>query len=1226
MRIYTKKILSIFLALAMLLTMFPASAVKAEETTQTVACSKVAASGGQSGIPENTYLVAVGGEGTGTSTTGSNAGAAYISGETASSSSTILGGARRAGIGFDLSEFDIENPDLISNAAVTINVQSVNGNMEDSSKFWTKAGLFAVDASYYDNISADESSYPAKNGDYSQTATVYCDEQIANNEAGLGVKTFNVTDWIRAALKAGDTKAVFRLQTVIAGWYFYYTGDNAPTLSITTITAQDAVERAAAGLSLPQNAIFNLALPTEGKYGTAISWTSDHPEIIAADGTVTRPSEDTAVVLTAKVKLGTAETEKTFTVTVKAGGSTGYYLMSYTNSEESTALGSSLHLAYSQDGKDYTALNSNTGICFANNAGGQKNSSPNGLKNLYIFQKADGTYGLAATNVSAQKYIYVFDSDNLVDFTNERKLAVNTNVIKDLQVERQGNGYKIYWSDGITQYGAFTDDLQTVNSQGAEAYNVEYRSVSGSLPEGAEVGNIFEVSKDTYEYVMDRLGIVKNTGMKPVEVNVQVGETVDLQKALPEKVTAEYNDGSTKDMSVEWNTSDLEQIDLSKEGTYRITGTVGQTQYPNPFIAQRADPCILKGNDGYYYFTASYPMLGGNDKDGYDKIVLRRSETIAGLASAKEITIWDCDDTTDEFRYIWAPEIRLVNDQYYVFYTSSVTSDSVWSIRPHVLKCTNPADIMNPSSWEKKGVMQAVSGDTKAFSGFSLDMTVFENNGRWYVVWAQTDGFSSLFIAEVDKDEPWKCISEAVKISIPEYSWERVNENVDEGPSVIKNGNGTIYLAFSASGTGPEYCVGLLSIDENADMLDASAWKKQAYPVLTSSDVPGEYGPGHNSFTEDEEGNPIFVYHARGEACYKDQCEWANQGPLYDPCRDARLKRVHWSADGAPILKMSYEEELAEENKTVTATITVSDDRNPSGSDVEKVKADLEKISLEKSNYELTAGDTAAITVNYPEGFEAALTASGLKAETTYSGQNAFVTVDKTGKITAVAAGTATITVKVTLNDAEATSKILSAAVTVKAKPGNQDGNNQGGSGSGSDTDTTPAKIQLSITKAISLGVGGSVKLTATVTNKAGENLKNQKITWSVDKKGKNAASVNKSGKVTAKKTGTATITAKTSNGITAKLKITVKKKPTKITITSPKKKTATLKKGKTLKIKTKLTPSKAASYKLTYTSSKKKVASVSALGVVKGLKKGTTTITVKTYNGKRAKVKVMVK
>ena len=443
---------------------------------------------------------------------------------------------------------------------------------------------------------------------------------------------------------------------------------------------------------------------------------------------------------------------------------------------------------------------------------------------------------------------------------------------------------------------------------------------------------------------------------------------------------------------------------------------------------------------------------------------------------------------------------------------------------------------------------------------------------------------------------------------------------------MIKNGNGVIYLAFSASGTGPEYCVGLLSIDENADMLDASAWKKQAYPVLTSSDVPGEYGPGHNSFTEDEEGNPIFVYHARGEACYKDQCEWANQGPLYDPCRDARLKRVHWSADGAPILKMSYEEELAEENKTVTATITVSDDRNPSGSDVEKVKADLEKISLEKSNYELTAGDTAAITVNYPEGFEAALTASGLKAETTYSGQNAFVTVNKTGKITAVAAGTATITVKVTLNDAEATSKILSAAVTVKAKPGNQDGNNQGGSGNGSDTDTTPAKIQLSITKAISLGVGESVKLTASVTNKAGENLKNQKITWSVDKKGKNAASVNKSGKVNAKKTGTATITAKTSNGITAKLKITVKKKPTKITITSPKKKTATLKKGKTLKIKTKLTPSKAASYKLTYTSSKKKVASVSALGVVKGLKKGTTTITVKTYNGKRAKVKVMVK
>lgn len=333
------------------------------------------------------------------------------------------------------------------------------------------------------------------------------------------------------------------------------------------------------------------------------------------------------------------------------------------------------------------------------------------------------------------------------------------------------------------------------------------------------------------------------------------------------------------------------------------------------------------------------------------------------------------------------------------------------------------------------------------------------------------------------------------------------------------------------------------------------------------------------------------------------------------------------------IATLTLKDSADEVVKTVDkkAALTVTEDTKKAD---EAAKAALEKITLAKSSFDLTVGDTAAITVNYPNDFEDKLAAAGLTASTRYSGSNAAATVDSAGKITAAAAGTATITVTVTLNDADATSKSLTAAVKVKAKQqsggDNQGGNNQGGTNQGDGTtqqDTTPAKIKLSVTKAFSLGLGESTKLTATVTNKAGEVLKNQKITWSVDKKGKKAVTV-KNGKITAskKKTGTATITAKTSNGKTAKVKVTVKKKPTKITITYPKKKSVTLKKGKTLKLRTKVTPSKAASYKITYKSSKKKVASVSDKGVVKGLKKGTTTITVKTYNGKTAKVKVTVK
>jgi uncharacterized protein YjdB len=67
------------------------------------------------------------------------------------------------------------------------------------------------------------------------------------------------------------------------------------------------------------------------------------------------------------------------------------------------------------------------------------------------------------------------------------------------------------------------------------------------------------------------------------------------------------------------------------------------------------------------------------------------------------------------------------------------------------------------------------------------------------------------------------------------------------------------------------------------------------------------------------------------------------------------------------------------------------------------------------------------------------------------------------------------------------------------------------------------------------------------------------------------------------------------------------------------------VKAGKKITLKTKLTPAKAKTT-LTWSSSNKKIATVTQKGVVKGIRKGTVTITVKTANGKKATVKVTVK
>ena len=56
------------------------------------------------------------------------------------------------------------------------------------------------------------------------------------------------------------------------------------------------------------------------------------------------------------------------------------------------------------------------------------------------------------------------------------------------------------------------------------------------------------------------------------------------------------------------------------------------TEYNIPWIEQRADPYVYKHTDGTYYFTASLPS--------YDKIIIRKSETLLGLRDAEEAVIW----------------------------------------------------------------------------------------------------------------------------------------------------------------------------------------------------------------------------------------------------------------------------------------------------------------------------------------------------------------------------------------------------------------------------------------------------------------------------------------------------------------------------------------------------------------------------------------------------------
>ncbi|MDQ0256786.1 GH43 family beta-xylosidase [Evansella vedderi] len=307
-----------------------------------------------------------------------------------------------------------------------------------------------------------------------------------------------------------------------------------------------------------------------------------------------------------------------------------------------------------------------------------------------------------------------------------------------------------------------------------------------------------------------------------------------------------------------------------------------QNEYKNPIIEQRADPWVYKHTDGYYYFTASVPE--------YDRIELRRSKTIQGLEEAEPVVVWRKYETGPMSANIWAPEIHFIDGKWYIYFAAAKTTetnDGLFDHRMFVLETSaaNPLE----GEWVEKGQIK-----TK-WESFALDATTFEHNGTRYLVWPQKDpeipGNSNLYIAELEN--PWTIKEPQVMIATPEYDWEKIGFLVNEGPAVIKR-NGKIFISFSASATDFNYCMGLLTADENSDLLDPASWVKTPEPVFVTNEETGQYGPGHNSFTVSEDGTKdVLIYHARN---YKE----IEGDPLYDPNRHTRAQTITWNEDGTP--------------------------------------------------------------------------------------------------------------------------------------------------------------------------------------------------------------------------------------------------------------------------------------------------------------------------------------
>ena len=169
-----------------------------------------------------------------------------------------------------------------------------------------------------------------------------------------------------------------------------------------------------------------------------------------------------------------------------------------------------------------------------------------------------------------------------------------------------------------------------------------------------------------------------------------------------------------------------------------------------------------------------------------------------------------------------------------------------------------------------------------------------------------------------------------------------------------------------------------------------------------------------------------------------------------------------------------------------------------------------------------------------------------------------------------------------------------------------------------------PATIALNVKGTIPLKVKQS--FTVKVTMGAGDRV----VSWKTSNK--KVVSV-KNGRIKGLKAGkSATITVKLASGKKARFKVKVQKaavatKSIKVTNTATGKnqgKKATMKRGQSLKLKAALTPVTSLQ-KVTWSTSNKKIVTVSKSGVIKAKKKGRATITVKSGN-KKYNIRITVK
>ena len=765
------------------------------------------------------------------------------------------------------------------------------------------------------------------------------------------------------------------------------TREQVVTVVPSSATAEERARAAAAQYVLPPLLADGAALPDapEGVTATPVDATGarldgDRIHLEGDDR-----AEAAVTVEIARESAPEATVTKTFDLTLlpqdEAATLAAYHRAPTSEQEANNAdIAYSMHLALAgQDG--WEPLNENYGIYFPETAGPHPDLGPSSelirsLRDPAVFAMPEGGYGIVATRLARGGGPDGTQSDSVLVATSPDLRTYEEIGLLELDeaggvnqptaiYDSAAETYRLSWTTdaGAVRHQSFSDLVAAVEQgeQGSAATGAVTGTVTGS-GEGIDdfgAGIELTVPQEDADALLQRFGRIAHTGFADLEdVSVPAGGEVDAAE-LPDSAVLEYSDGSTREMPLEdW---DLSGVDLTTPGRYTAETTVQRDEYPTPFADERADPSAFKyehdGETTYLMIATNDPDLDNVNQQGHAFMPLRAADTLAGLADAadpEEVHLLERGDVDAHGETMtgcfWAPELHEIDGRLSILFMPCYgDSPDYMNGRASIMQLEQDADghdldPMDPASWTApRHVTRADGSALNALNGVSLDMTYFEDaDGQAYYAWQQV---CATWIATVDPRQPDRLTSEPVRIIDPGYAWDNV---CAEGPNVLPH-DGKLLMLYSGSSVGDTYTTGLATAEASGtDLTDPASWTTLNHPLQKSGLYDGQWqlGTGHGMWSEDEHGNLLYVFHARTD----------HDGLTG---RDMFVRRVHFDAEGMPVLDMEPDEEVTEE--TVRLTIEVTE---------------AEAVSVEATTRCVAGTAVLAATVTNPgdEAVEAAVT------------------------------------------------------------------------------------------------------------------------------------------------------------------------------------------------------------------------------------------------------------